>query len=735
MQQQSEPQQSSAAPAAKSAGASEVAPESGPKAQRLGGSGSLLKRLVEAAGGRGGAPPQAKALPHKAAMESRFGQSFGDVKAYVGDPAVRAGLTALGAEAAAEGNEVAFSSASPSPELVAHELAHVVQQGPGTQGSASAGGLEAEAQKAGQAAAAGQAPQVKGHAPAGLQKADLNGDPREIAAQADATGATTVYGAQHKDVDISQGHGYAPKPNTPVGQSGERSVKVKRAAANPIKAASPPPDAALYDELPEAMGGAKVTATEGSAASPMVKEQADPAAIYIKGKASADDVIQQGIGDCYFMSALIAMASRDPGRLRRQVIPDGAGGATVVLFRWAKKAEYDLFENLKAIWNLDVPNPYYHYEPVTVSASRSLIHWVDAGGADFGLRSAGFRVAEQPNPLKEWWANLDGQKLEVHRKDTYELALWVALLEKAFARFSEQYGQYGREGEGKGGSASASSGYANIDGGWSHKAMAVLYGREAEGFDQDWSAYDPADNSLAQNWPALQKLLLLEGRGDQARDEDKDAPLITATSMTYQVSQRLVAQIAHIKGDPSLTAELGADTWTDVNDLDVKAQAYVASQSEADMKTMAAAAVKLATLGAGKHADLFDGSKSRPIRALMELVVTLRNSGTDNSPGQRWVYSNHVYGILSTEFKLRNGTPIALAPLMKQVPPTWVPLFLSMVDPAQSNIKLRNPHHGNEPDAQNSGPADGKNDGVFVLSVEQFFTTFTSVEGGVVPRS
>lgn len=66
-------------------------------------------------------------VPHLGMMEQAFGRSFAGVDAYVGGDRANSGLAAMGARGAARGNTVAFASASPSPKLVAHELAHVVQ--------------------------------------------------------------------------------------------------------------------------------------------------------------------------------------------------------------------------------------------------------------------------------------------------------------------------------------------------------------------------------------------------------------------------------------------------------------------------------------------------------------------------------------------------------------------------------------------------------------------------------
>jgi hypothetical protein len=62
-------------------------------------------------------------LPHRAHLEGVFGQDLGGIKSRRG-----ADLSALGADASAEADHVAFESTRPSRGLVAHEVAHVLQQ-------------------------------------------------------------------------------------------------------------------------------------------------------------------------------------------------------------------------------------------------------------------------------------------------------------------------------------------------------------------------------------------------------------------------------------------------------------------------------------------------------------------------------------------------------------------------------------------------------------------------------
>jgi hypothetical protein len=67
----------------------------------------------------------AREVPYRASMESSFGESFANVRAFTGQ---RSTLDPLAAGAVADGETVvAFSSEQPSKWRVAHELAHVVQ--------------------------------------------------------------------------------------------------------------------------------------------------------------------------------------------------------------------------------------------------------------------------------------------------------------------------------------------------------------------------------------------------------------------------------------------------------------------------------------------------------------------------------------------------------------------------------------------------------------------------------
>jgi len=109
-------------------------------------------------------------VPYRAEMETAFGTSFDDVRVFRGPEAQQAAVR-LKANAYVLNNKIAFADPSPSKELVAHELTHIVQQ--------------------------------RGGRATGIQKKDVSapGDAHEI--EADRVGAQVASGDRAPDVKES----------------------------------------------------------------------------------------------------------------------------------------------------------------------------------------------------------------------------------------------------------------------------------------------------------------------------------------------------------------------------------------------------------------------------------------------------------------------------------------------------------------------------------------------------
>jgi hypothetical protein len=141
-----------------------------PRPQISPGKRTLTQGLVPVAGladdmsiARQGVAGARSTLPYAEEMSRAYGTDFGDVAAHVGPEAVEA-CDALDAQAYTLGGAIAFADSRPSRAVVAHELAHVVQQRGGTPSIArltntearpSSGDLEEEAHRASEQAVAG----------------------------------------------------------------------------------------------------------------------------------------------------------------------------------------------------------------------------------------------------------------------------------------------------------------------------------------------------------------------------------------------------------------------------------------------------------------------------------------------------------------------------------------------------------------------------------------------------
>ncbi|HEU5055715.1 MAG TPA: hypothetical protein VFU21_04295, partial [Kofleriaceae bacterium] len=144
---------------------------------------------------------------------------------------------------------------------------------------------------------------------------------------------------------------------------------------------------------------------------------------------------------------------------------------------------------------------------------------------------------------------------------------------------------------------------------------------------------------------------------------------------------------------------------------------------------------------------LLDPARSQPIRDLADLMLDLRNDGTDSSGGQRNVYSEHAYSVAGVSIMMSNEVEVPLGAVPTSVRHCLYPL----VDAGVSTVTLRNPHHKTEPDRHDNGtaargadgagdPGDGapggaSSDGVFRMSLRQFLLNFATVTSGVMPKS
>lgn len=850
----------------------------------------------------GGAPLPAA---NRAAAESSLGVDLSSVRVHT-DAAAQAAAASLSAQAYTQGEHIYFGAGHYAPgtasgdQLISHELVHVAQQrggfstseqqppqrkalvpatvaaagpAPGFAGLASpavtdiAEPAELEADRGAAAIAAGQTFSAR-EQPTGLARAvtapeTLAGNPAE---RVDSTGAART---THRSPTVRDAANAPSAGRPPDVDARAANVKVLAPRARPLHFDAPAgvEPSSLYEEgasgSPAPAGYTTVTTRLGSADAPIVEEKPAPG-LFIADQPSPGDVDQGGIGDCYLMSALAGIAARDPGHLKAMMKPDGAGGATVTLWR-RQDHQRTLLERVTS------SGDKHDYTPVQITVNDELAVNVKNGR----IHGAGLRCAEQPSSV-DYWAELAGGALEVHRKDVYECARWVPLLEKAYARFCQAHDQYG-------GSAPASadtnpanpSGYEGLIGGFSYHALPVLYGPRAQAEGDlhltSMSAFPTAgSNILAANPQAVEQLLLLAGRKDLAEAGDTTAPILTAnTSPTQQINNlgtALAAAMADpdyalldaqtqlkltalraavlvwqaLPPDPAGTQGAKAAARSGVGNLavevartpnhhdlaELRSQVPTPIRFDADSDAVRPAdatrlthfgkwlqyestsslcpfvvtmeghsssdgdeaenqavserratnthaavlaghdAAKMArhtyqVRGVGERGaapgaawrrvdlsvapdradnELFAGARSPAMRALMDLVLNVRNLGTDSSSGQRNVYANHAYSVVSVSFLGFGKTAMPL----QTMPAAARPGMYGLVDCEASTVRLRNPHHGNEPDRTGMGqpthagdgaPSGKSADGVLTMSINEFFRNFNSLDSGVLPKT
>ncbi len=142
--------------------------------QRAGGNRAVTKLL-------GGGSGKLLDPATRADMESKFGEDFSEVRVHTGEAASGAALDA-GARAFTSGRDIVFGEGFYAPlrsegrRLIAHELAHVVQQSRAGGKSASRSAVESEARQAGASAAAGQVATVQAGAGGGAQADPMTED-------------------------------------------------------------------------------------------------------------------------------------------------------------------------------------------------------------------------------------------------------------------------------------------------------------------------------------------------------------------------------------------------------------------------------------------------------------------------------------------------------------------------------------------------------------------------------
>ncbi len=458
-------------------------------------------------------------------------------------------------------------------------------------------------------------------------------------------------------------------------------------------------------------GGEAIHHRRGTVDAPTTKPTMIPNNLFIDGGPKAPDIRQGGIGDCYFESCLLGVTNNDPAKIN-SIMSMSGGQVSVTLQR------------------LDPATAAY--VPKTIKTSATVMTRKDKDG-DVSLVGAGMRIAELPKTTF-WWAEVRDGVLEIHRRDDYEVALWAPMMEKCYAEFTERYGQYGGDAKGPKG-----SGYDALDeGGAVEDCYQMFYGGAASTNTRDMT-FTPGADVVSGNWRAIRDLLVYEQtRGNTAGGQtqnfmharmgadgaaqrgaaliDQVTPLLDAEQFfedlgaAFEVDETIEAAMARFFA--TLDRQALRSALQTLKGVITASQATPATATEDDIAT-AAAAVQTPDL----HPALWDDTKLKPFVHLRENLGILINLGSDSSPGGRFTYTTHAYSVKSVGLKDAGGTPLALTT-------ADLPARAGEIDAEKSVVMMQNPHAANEPDLRGTGPADGKNDGEFAMTLDQFLRSF-----------
>ena len=523
-------------------------------------------------------------------------------------------------------------------------------------------------------------------------------------------------GNQTTHTDVGSGNAVnTPDTPQPTRDMGERELRPLATDAAPLELAGTPTVGDLYEE--RALTGecegdwVLVTGILGSPDAPSLLMERDESTIFVDNTPTIDDIHQGYIGDCYFLSALTSITQSDPGHIRDMFT---LSGNSVKVRMYSHDA---------------ASNSWVERQ---INVDMNFLHATDGAGAAGEMLASGFRMGETPTNAR-WYVSAESEDMAWVCSDaTYEFALWVPLLEKAYARFAERFGQYGGNysGDANGRTnddGSAKSGYEVLEGGWTQYCFGILYGA-AEIDNSDLSiVYDAEATDSEQveaNLDFIANLLMVNGTDVP----DDQAFYMSLSASSYDITQRLGEQIDHILGLDSVKRhESFQKTLRWVKALCAKFMDAEDNGTEDDVTEAGNKVSEACTRFTEPDAwpILESGRDEGAYTNLRDLAQVAQNIGTDASDGRRLTYSQHAYPVLGVTLRGADGAALGLDTSSLQT-------RHGEIDADQSSVEFRNPHGTNEPDFDGAGPADGEDDGVFSLALSQVFGVFSLSEQALV---
>ncbi|WP_218034046.1 C2 family cysteine protease [Acrocarpospora corrugata] len=425
--------------------------------------------------------------------------------------------------------------------------------------------------------------------------------------------------------------------------------------------------------------------------------------LWLANGPSADDVCQGELGDCFFLALLAAIACHDPAQIKR-------------LVKWADGKYVVTFTRTISHRNRDfrVPQPVELTEIFPHNDQNVLL------GARPRVR-CGDPVVRRRRTL--------GGDAYLERAFELETALWVPVVERAFAALVGRFGQYANTVPA--GDAQPDDGYAKIrDGSQSGEMIfSCLYGhryRRNRSVRVSYLCEAIAKPPRELDPPSAELLNLLLMVHDQAAGLSPCLALPTASVGWRAVGTKLLGLGKQHTGPLSPHFTLIGQLLQPI--LDRQEDTFATLDLHQEFQDACTQITK--TLLPLRPKDPWAGK-------VVKLVTSLAPPLTTQRP-RPYVYARHEYAVGAVHLVFSEPLPAPdylTDPALGRPPVNSAALVkaLTTLDTHMSTIALINPHHKNSPNLDGTLPAEADT-GSFVLPLAEFLEFFTYVGYAVVSR-
>ena len=549
-----------------------------------------------------------------------------------------------------------------------------------------------------------------------------------------------------------------------------------------------PNEDALFTATPlenNIFGGPRLTNT---IATPASESDLLSDSLYIDDTLNVSDVRQGGIGDCYLLAVVSGIASKDPVQLwgMMQLIGSGKKQFAAEFFRLDPKVDTWVKQRIIVPTSMVMVNGSLKGVRLTRSAGPKYTNWsVKQTQNTVTLprmvrtgRTRGPQQPEQEQPVVQ-------NEYTIHRHDFYEVALWAPLLEKAYARFAQEYGKYGtpqtdddfKPQDNRPGFDIISSG------GRENQIYGMFYGPKVASHGVENVNYDvnqAPDNNVVNNRAMIEHLAAFKKTNRRDNTESSRTLLTASASPAAHIANARAVINKLLRDDQALhefdqalrvdipddqpaqqpgvqvpqkvkpnRAKLGLrmefsitaldqftkaleDASAALNDVAVEEAkpirpGYWADDKRAVIKrknVIAGDASKAVVKASSPWSNFLHTTRTTIFVNLVETLSNVMNLGTDFSPGQRNIYSSHAYTILDVKFVGKDGQEIV----------NFDPkVHLNNLSATASTIVIRNPHAMNAPNPHGE-TTEPQTEGVFTFTFDQFVRNFGSVDYATLLR-